>query len=196
MNMLRISGIVISAGFVLYVAAMVVSPRLYQEPVIANRVAIIAEKHTRWIVSQLFFGLGMALPAAGILLLAISQRDTPIAWLYYLGAAFFAAGSLIGMWLVYRQTLDPVAFWEGVQIPLIIGYGFLLLTLVGMLCVGIAMLQGGFPSWVGYMLAGSAVIFMVAMLFSRGEGGFFISVLIYLVYFIAGIVILRQLFPA
>ena len=103
-----------------------------------------------------------------------------------------AAGSAIAIWLVYRQTLDPEAFWEGRQIPLIIGYGFLLLTLAGMLFLGIAMLKGGFPAWVSYLMAGAGLLFLLVTVVTRAEGGsFFVSVLAYLVTFVAGIVVWR-----
>ncbi|HZD57127.1 MAG TPA: hypothetical protein VE136_10415 [Anaerolineales bacterium] len=191
MDTQRLSGIIISSGFVLYVLAMLAAPQLYQESVIANRLAIIAANRIRWNVSQLFFALGMGVPAAGFLLFGISQRIEKTAWLLYLGMGTLVAGAAIGMWLIYRQTLDPAAFWEGAQIPLIIGYGYLLLTSIGLLCFGIAILQGGFPTWLGYLMAGSAVTFSIAVLALRGGGGFFISILIYLVAFIAGIVIWR-----
>jgi hypothetical protein len=192
MNIQQISGIVISAGFVLYIAAMLVAPRLYQEPVIANRLAIIAANQTRWNLSQLLFALGPGIPAIGFLLLAFSQRGVPSGWLFWMGAVAFAGGSGFGMWLVYRQTLDPAAFWEGAQIPMIIGYGFLALTLAGMLGLGIAMLQAGFPNWSGYLIAGSAVVLLIITLVTRAESGFFISVLAYVVTFVAGIVVWRQ----
>jgi len=174
MNLQQTSGIVISAGFVLYVAAMVVAPQLYNTEDISQR-----------------FAVGAGVPAIGFLLLALSRQGALSGWLYWLGAAVFAGGSGIGVWLVHRQTLDPAAFWEGTQIPLLIGYGFLALTLAGMLGLGIAMLQGDFPNWLGYLVAGSAVTFLIVTLVTRGEGGFFISVLAYLVTFLAGIVIWR-----
>jgi len=191
MNLQQTSGIVISAGFVLYLAAMVVAPQLYNTEDISQRMAIIAANQTRWNVSQLLFALGAGVPAIGFLLLALSRQGAPSGWLYWLGAAVFAGGSGIGVWLVHRQTLDPAAFWEGTQIPLLIGYGFLALTLAGMLGLVIAMLQGDFPNWLGYLVAGSAVAFLIVTLVTRGEGGFFISVLAYLVTFLAGIVIWR-----
>jgi uncharacterized membrane protein len=113
MNLQPISSLVISAGFTLYILAMLVVPQFYQTEDIASRLAIIAANRTRWNVSQFFFALWAGIPAVGFLLLVISERSAPAAWLYYLGAAGFAAGSAIGMWLVYRQTLDPAAFWEG-----------------------------------------------------------------------------------
>jgi hypothetical protein len=192
MNLQQASGIVISSGFILYVIAGVVAPGLYGDENIANRLAIIAANQVRWNLSQLFFALGLGVPAAGFLLLALSQRDERATWLYYLGAASYGGGSLIGMVLVYRQTLDPAAFWEGGQLPLFIAIMLLLLS-AGLFCFGLAMLQGdNLPNWLGYLLTGSAVIFLIATLVLRGEGGFFISVALLLITFIAGIVIWRQ----
>lgn len=192
MNLLRISGMVISAGFVLYVVAMLAAPRgMYETEIIARRLEIIAANQIRWNVSQLFFALGLGVPAVGLLLLTLSQRAATVAWLYYLGTALFAAGAALGMWLVYTQTLDPAAFWEGAQIPVLTGYT-LLLTSAGLLCLGIALLQGAFPTWLGYLLAGSAVIFLIATAVSWGRGGFFISIFVLLVTFVAGIVIWRH----
>lgn len=192
MNLQSFSGIVLTSGFVLWVLAMASAPKLYQTEDITSRIAIIAANQARWNLSQLFFALGGGVPAGGFLLLAISQRAAPAAWLYFLGAAAFAAGSVIEMWLVYRQTQDPAAFWEGAQIPNIIGYGFLALTLVGILGLGLAMLQGGFPNWVGYLMAGSAAIFLIAIPILGAERGFWLAVLAYLVASVAGIVIWRQ----
>ncbi len=192
MNITQFSGIVISAGFVLYVAAMVVAPQLYNTSDIDQRMGIITANQTRWNLSQIFFALGAGLPAAGFGILAFVQRGGLTGWLWILGAVAFAAGSAIGVWLVYRQTLDPAAFWEGTEIPKVIGYSFLALTLAGMLFLGIAMLQVNLPGWVGYLLVGSGGILLVATLITRAESGFFITVFAYLVTFIAGIVIWRQ----
>jgi hypothetical protein len=63
MNMLKLAGVLLVVGFVLYLIAMFVAPRLYQEPDIGKHVAIIAANQTRWNVSQLFFALGLIIPA-------------------------------------------------------------------------------------------------------------------------------------
>jgi hypothetical protein len=186
MNTQSFSGMVIALGFVLYVAAMLAAPRLYDTEDIGQRVAVIASSQVRWNVSQLLFALGAAVPAVGFVMLAFSQRGTRPDWLFFLGAVLFAAGAAIEMWLVYRQTLDPAAFWEGAQTPAIIGFGFLLLTLLGMLCLGIAMILGGFPPWMGYLLGGTAVLLLIVTAILRGQGGFFVSIIAYSVTFIVG----------
>lgn len=190
MEIQRLSGIVISAGFTLYIIAMLVAPPLYQETVIANRLTIIATNRTRWNISQLFFSLGIGLPAVGFLLFTFSERPEKIFWLYLLGAMALITGAGIGMWLVYRQTLDPEAFWKGVKTPLLIGYGYLPLTFAGLFCFGVGMLQRNFPNWLGYIMMGSAVLLSMAIVFLRGRGGFFVSVIAYLVTFVAGMVLL------
>jgi hypothetical protein len=57
MNLQPISSLVISAGFTLYILAMLVVPQFYQTEDIASRLAIIAANRTRWNVSQFFFAL-------------------------------------------------------------------------------------------------------------------------------------------
>lgn len=192
MNLQRLSGLIISTGFILYLAAMLVAPRLYQDENIANRLVIIAANQSRWNISQLFFALGIGAPALGFLLFALSQRGEKATWLYYLGAVLYGIGSVIGMWLIYQQTLDPAAFWESERIPLVIAITFLLIS-AGLLCFGLAIIQGNnLPNWLGYFMAGSAVIFLIAILLIRGQNGFLISIFVYLVTFVSGIFIWRQ----
>lgn len=190
MELQDLSGIVISAGFVLYILAMLVAPPLYQESVIANRLKIIAKNRPRWNLSQLFFAIGIVLPAVGFLIFTFSQKPEKISWLYSLGSIALIAGAGIGTWLVYRQTLDPEAFWKGAQTHFLIDYGYLLATFVGLFCFGVAMVQGNLPNWLGYIMAGSAIFLSVATVFLRGAGGFLMSVVTYLVTFVAGIAIL------
>ncbi|MFN2135496.1 MAG: hypothetical protein ACK2UK_06045 [Candidatus Promineifilaceae bacterium] len=120
----QFSGIIISAGFVAYIAAMLVAPQLYNTTDISRRLAIIDTQKARWYLSQILFALGPSLAAAGFLLLAYSRRQTPASWLYLLGTVLFAAGSAMAVGLVIRQTLDPAAFWTGEETPLLIGYGW------------------------------------------------------------------------
>jgi hypothetical protein len=92
---------------------------------------------------------------------------------------------------IYRQTLDPGAYWRIVgPIPLIVAY--IVLTLAGLSFYGIAFRQGGLPDWMGYLMLVSSVILMAAFLALRGGGAFFLSVLIYAITFAAGIVLWRQ----
>lgn len=190
MSLQQVSGAVITIGSILYFLAMPVAPRVYREADIGRRAAIIAANGTRWIASQALFALGMLVPAAGFLLLSLSWGASQPGPLIFLGAAAFLIGAINGAYLIYRQTLDPAAFWEDtLPIPHIIGYLYIILTLLGLVIYGITFIQGGFPDWIGYLMTGAGVVMLIAFLVLRGEGGFFLSVLIYLVTFIAGIVI-------
>ncbi len=102
----------ITVGVVLYIMAMFVSPRLYQEPDISRRANIIEENRFRWNISQVMFALGMGAPALGFLLLTLHLQDIHRNWTIYAGAASFIAGALLGAIFVYRETFDPVQYWE------------------------------------------------------------------------------------
>ena len=108
MNLERLAGIVIIVGVAIYILAAVVSPRLYQESTVAKRVQIIEENRTRWDVSQLLFGLGLAIPPVGLILLSLHLSRTQKPMVISAGAAAFALGALLGVVFVYRQTSDPV----------------------------------------------------------------------------------------
>lgn len=180
------SGLVIGLGFILYAAAMVAAPQVYQEKDIAIRVNILDRNPGRWLLSQWLFALGIASPAAGFLLMAIAQRSGTLGWLTILGATLFALGAVIGVWLVYVQTRDPAAFWAGTATAQWIGFGYLGLTLSGAICLGIALQSSGVPAWAGYLLAGSAGLLLVAALAGKGKLGFFVSVVFYLVTLVVG----------
>jgi hypothetical protein len=189
----QVSAIVIIIGSVFYFAAMPVAPQVYQEADIGRRVAILAANGKRWLVSQGLFALGMLVPAAGFSLLTLSSRALPPGWLIFLGAAAFLIGAINGAYLICRQTLDPAAFWENtLPIPNIIGYLYIILSLLALIIYGIAFILGSYPDWIGYLMSGAGAIMLTAFLVLRGEGGFFISVLIYLVTLTAGIVITVQ----
>lgn len=192
MSLQQLSGIVI-IGSISYFVAMPIAPRVYQEADIGQRAAIIAANGTRWLVSQGSFALGMLIPAVGFSLLTLSSRASQPLWLISLGAAAFLIGAVNGAYLICRQTLDPSAFWEN-RLPIsnIVGYLYIILTLLALVFYGIAFVQGSYPDWLGYLMTGAGAIMLLAFLVLRGEGGFFISVLIYLVTFIAGIVITVQ----
>jgi hypothetical protein len=190
MSLERIAGIVIIVGVVLYITAGFMSPRLYQEPDISQRVSIIEANRARWDVSQILFGLGIGLPAVGFLLLTLHLHGIQRQALTYAGAAAFILGALAGVIFVYRQTFDPVQYWESTQPSLLIG-GAVVLTLAGLLLYGVVFLHGGFPNWLGYVAVGAAVVLLAAFLVTRGTTGFVVASLSYLVTLIVGIVLVR-----
>lgn len=190
MSLERIAGLVIMVGVVLYIVAMFVSPRLYQEPDINQRVSIIEANRTRWNVSQLLFGLGIGLPAVGFLLLTLHLHDIQRQWAIYAGAAAFILGALSGVIFVFRQTSDPVQYWASTQ-PSALIVGAVVLTLAGLLLYGVVFIQGGFPKWLGYVAVAAAVVLLAAFLVTRGTTGFVVASLSYLIILIVGIVLVR-----
>jgi peptidoglycan/LPS O-acetylase OafA/YrhL len=186
----KTAGIAIILGVVVYVLAMFVSPRLYQEPDIGGRVNIIEENRSRWNISQVMFALGMGVTALGFLLLTLHLHGVHRQWTIYGGAASFIVGALLGVIFVYRQTFDPVQYWESAR-PSALIVGAVVLTLAGLLLYGIVFLQNDFPNWSGYIAVGAAVVLLVAFLLTRGTTGFVVASLSYLVTLIVGIILVR-----
>jgi MFS family permease len=200
MDLQKLAGIILIFGAVLYTLAMLVAPRLYQEEDLHKRMEIIEAQTGRWNLSQLLFGLGMLLPGLGFLVLATGLPPGQLAWMQYLGGAAFLAGGILGALLIYRQTMDPLRFWEEGhpestgdrnQILIVVGNGYLFLTMIGFLLFGIVFLLASSPAWLGILNIAVALLGALVYLLRRGRGAFFLTILFYLVALIDGIMALR-----
>ena len=142
----------------------------------------------RWNISQLLFGLGILLPAAGFLLLSLHLQGIQSSLLIDAAAAAFILGALAGALFVYQQTFDPLKYWQSAQTPVLITT-YVILTLAGLLLYGVVFLQGAFPVWTGYLAVAAAVLLLLAYLISRGRADFAIASLTYFVVLVMGIVV-------
>ena len=187
MTLQRVAGIVIIVGVVLWIAAAVTSPPdVYDNTDIDTRMQILDNYPGRWILSQVLFGLGAIVPAVGLALLALHVRGDQGSWLLMATAAAFVIGGLLGALVVYGQTLDPVAFWEGTQSALP-QLAYSLLTVSALAVLGMVFVRGSFPDWIGYMSIGTAAVGAVALIVTNMGAGFFVASFIYLVSLIIGI---------
>jgi hypothetical protein len=188
MNLEQIAGVVIILGVLAFIVAMMLSPRLYQEPDLSERAAIVDANRGRWNISQLLFGLGILMPAVGFLLLSLHLQGMQSPLLIDAAAAAFILGGLPGAIFVYQQTLNPLKYWQSAQTPALVT-GYVILTLAGLLLYGIVFLQGAFPVWTGYLAVAAAVLLLLAYLISRGHADFAVASLTYFVVLVMGIVV-------
>lgn len=189
MNLQQLAGILIIIGFVQSVIAMFTAPRLYQEPNIETRVAIVAANRGRWIISQIFFASGAVTTTAGFLLLTVHLAGLQGHWLIYPAFIIYALGALAGVLFVYRQTFDPARYWNYPgPIPMIVAN--VVLTLIGFFLYGIVFLQGEFPEWLGYLTVSSAFVFAIAGVAFKIPA-FFVDVLAGLIILVQGVVFLQ-----
>ena len=188
MSLEKIAGITIILGVAIYVLAMFVSPRLYQEPNLSKRMSIVDGKRFRWYISQIMFALGIALPALGFLLLT-RHHGIQGHWSIYAGASSFTLGALLGVIFVYRQTFDPLQYWKKSQ-PSWLIVGAVLLILIGLFLCGVAFVNTDYPSWAGYIAIVSAVIMTAVFLLKRSTTSFLVATVSYLITFFMAIVLI------
>ena len=105
------------------------------------------------------------------------------------GKAAFVIAGLLGALVVYRQTLDPAAFWGGTQSALP-GTVYALLTVAALAVLGVSLVQSSFPNWIGYISTGTAAVGAIALVATGIEAGFYVVSFVYLVGLVVGIVAL------
>ena len=164
------------------------APGLYQTQDIVERLRIIEEHRSRWMASQALGSLAILLLAAGFSLLALKLRSDSVEWMPVVGATAIVAGALSGLYFLYLQTVDPRGGYSG-QYPLPEELAYWL-WLGGQLLFGIAFLQAGLPTWLGYLTAGAALSY--AIVFFLTGAGFMTPFLLAVVSVVIGAVLLRD----
>jgi hypothetical protein len=153
-----LSAILLLAGAGALVVAFVVGPKgIYEEPDLPKRVEIIEEAKSGWNISQSLLSLSVVLTAAGFVALAYFLNDLQNAWIPGLGAIAFVVGAITADIFIYRQTVDPLASYEGAYTNMEMLYYWL--ALAGLLLFGIAFLQSELPEWLGWVTFGATVIY-------------------------------------
>jgi hypothetical protein len=188
-NLQNSAAVLLIAGVAAMVASFVIGlPGIYQTPDLQERVRIIEESKARWNISQFAIGLSLVLTAIGIALLAGGFRASTNSWVAVLGAGIFVAGSIAGAVFLIRQTIDPLSSYQGDFKAFEFAYYWL--ALAGLLLFGIAFLQADLPAWLGYVTAGSALVYGIYFLVSGV--GYPTPGLVTILTLVIGIVLLRQ----
>jgi hypothetical protein len=110
------------------------------------------------------------------------------AWIPTLGAASLVFGAISGVYFLYRYTTDPLSTFSG-HYP---GFEplFNWLSLAGLILLGIAFLQAGLPTWLGYLTSGAALVYGVIYLVTGS--GFLSPGVVSLLGLVVGIILLAQ----
>jgi hypothetical protein len=192
MNLQKISGILITSGFTLFVVGALLSPPgLYQESDIAVRVAVVNANQSSWIASQVVSGVSMVVFAVGFLYLSLHLKGKHPRWMLKVAASAMLVGAVSGVIYLFQYTPDPASVWNSVRaIPSIIAA--MLFTVLGSLLYGLVFLRGDTPSWLGYLMLGAAAVSTGIFVAGGGAVAFFAIAIVYIAALIAGIVLLRQ----
>lgn len=174
------AGVLMIAGSVLFfVGAGVAVPGIWTEPDQDARVRMIEERLAWWRYGQPGFGLGAVCAALGVGALAADGEGTTGTWLAGSCAAL-VLGALAWSWSLYRRAVMWREFALG-QLP---GWPFatyLWLTFAGLALLGVGLLAGDWPGWLGWVVLGADALYVAAYVRYRDIPPFVFYVLLCLV---------------
>jgi hypothetical protein len=189
-NRMKTISIVIILGSILFLAASF-SPMssVYMEPTAEGKLTIIQSSPGGWVLKQVLYSLGALLTAGGFSAVAyrlrgsISRLHLPIIVTLLAATVFFLA------YVVFR-TVNPET-WVQIPPPHAQFLAYTFLTQAGMLLLGIALLQSGYPRWLGWLITGSMVALFVLTMILRDMP----PLAYYLLGLVVGFVLLRRKQP-
>lgn len=146
----QIAGIMLIAGSTVFlVGAAIGVPMVFTQPDAAARLRLLQEHLGAWRAAQPLYALGPIVAAVGVGRLAAA----PAGWtraVLWVAASALLLGALPWAWSVYLRAGRISEFAFG-SLP---GWPFttyVLLTIGGLGLLGIAILAGGFSSWLGWL---------------------------------------------
>jgi hypothetical protein len=186
----RVSAYLLLAGVVAMLAAFVLGlgGRIYATQDFNERIEIINANKTRWIVSQTLFAVSAMLTAAGFFVLNIWLYGKSDPWPFTLGAGAMIIGALSGVIFVFRQTIDPLSSYQGAFRAFEFVYYWL--AVGGLLLFGVAFLQAGLPTWLGYLTVVTTSVYAIYL--AATDVGFATPGLVFILTLVIGVVLLRQ----
>lgn len=188
MGLYKVSGLVLFIGSVLFAAAAF-SPvsQVFGARDIEKKVEILTGAPTQWVISQILFGLGAVVTALGIGFLAAALTNATASRLLWLAMSLLLVGAAFWSWHVGLRALDPIAFAQG-EFPHWNFAVYSVLTQIGFVLVGIAILKTDLASWSGWMLIIGMSAFFVLMVIFRDMPPF----VYYLLTAIVGVVVYQS----
>jgi hypothetical protein len=188
MNALRINGIVLIVGAILFLAASF-SPisMVHAEPTAAGKLEMIMASPNAWTLSQVLYTLGAIVTVAGVgmVLYSLRQQSPPFLWLLTILA--LASGTLFFAGYAYFRMVNPQA-WVQMTPPVWPFLAYSLLTQAGLCLFGVIWLRAQHPRWPGWLMLGGALFFFILMVIFGDMPPF----VYYLLTLVAGVVLYRS----
>ena len=158
-----IAGALMVSGSVLFfLGAGLAVPRVFIEPDGEEKLRMLTERSLRWRLGQPLYALGALVAAVGVGVLAAEDDATSGTWLA-VSCALLLLGALAWSWSVYQRALRAREFALG----LLPGWPFVVyvgLTLAGLFLLALGILTGDWPDWLGWIILGADLLFLVAYL--------------------------------
>ena len=160
----KFASLVILVGSLLFlVAAFMPYTRVFAEPDPEKKLAIIQKSSAQWDVGHVLFILSSLITALGLTLMIRSFGQSFQPFWVWLAALALVLGAVLWSWHCLERLVSPEGFVQGENTA----YLFLLysiLTMAGLLVMGLFLLRTGLPAWLGWMLIGGTTLVAVLMI--------------------------------
>ncbi len=128
-----------------------------------TRRELLARHRKRWQLAQPLYALGPLVTSVGVGLLAAAQDERAAASLFVVAGVLLFVGACAWSYSCLLRGTRPVDFALG-KLPGQPFATYVWLTLGGLALLGVALLSAGYPGWLGWLVVGADVAFLVMYL--------------------------------
>lgn len=159
MSTTQASGLLLVVGsLVFFVGAAIGVPGVFTQSDPDVRVRMLEARVRSWVAAQPLYGSGAMICAVGVAVLSVdSDRGTRA--ILALSSALLFIGSIAWAWSLLRRGKDIVAFARG-MLPAWPFASYVLATIAGLAFLGIGLLLGDFPMWLGWLVIAADAMFL------------------------------------
>ncbi|HEX6515134.1 MAG TPA: hypothetical protein VF049_06150 [Nocardioidaceae bacterium] len=156
------AGILLIVGsFVFFLGAGLGVPRIFSEPDRSQRLRMLEENLLLWRVAQPFYVVGPLVTAAGVGVLSWAEGAGFAQVALGVSALAMLVGGACWGWMVYLRGRHYREFALG-MLPAWPFTSYVLLTISGLALLGIGLLSGAAPDWLGWLTLAADVVFLGA----------------------------------
>jgi hypothetical protein len=181
----RMAGILLIAGSVIFLAGAAIGvPGVFTESDPQQLLRMLTAHLTMWRIAQPLYGLGPIVAAVGAGYLTAAAQGRGTRALFGASCVALAIGALAWTCSLYLRGTRVAEFAHG-SLPSWPFVTYVLLTIGGLALLGLGLLAGGFPTWLGWLILGADVLFLVGYLWLKDIPPF----VFYLLLLLTGVVL-------
>ena len=158
------SAVLLVVGSIVFgIGASIGVPSVFNTADREVRRELLDRHRTRWQLAQPLYALGPLVAGVAVGLLATAQDERAAAALLLAAGALLFVGACAWSYSCLLRGLRPVDFALG-ELPGRPFATYVWLTLGGLALLGAALLTAGYPGWLGWLVLGADVAFLVMYL--------------------------------
>ena len=158
-----ISAVTLVIGSIIFGLGAGITNQFWIEPTPEAKLKWLQAHPRVWPVGQVGFGLGASVAAMGLALAAPHLQARGAGGWIYLAAALALLGVMPWDWQVWLRAIKPVDFVKGL-LPSWLYPVYALLTICALILIGAALIQAGYPVWLGVLSIVYPLLLLVAYL--------------------------------